>query len=583
MFLRKKWVSFSLGRPANRKPLNLHWSAIKCFATCFRFSTVCLGSKQLQSSHSDCDQVREYESSLTSEIYTTGTTNASFAKLDDITSIEKMNTDQDALLDVEDEESWRNKLMFKYEFTKTPRHLTWAQLGHEVECLEMKIDLDKHRPEEIYRVSFWYLNRRQRTRTLIFHADNDASESEGLTDLLAAIGTCLSRPEVHRTIRFDNGKGEYRELNLRKTSRYTSDVTLAFRPEVRYNMYERAQRALEAQVIAQQITASRREPWSGASQQPPLPNTPPALSPPATPSSTPLRDSSSSPSPPSPPSPTPTHHRHDPCGTTEPPVPPARPPGVFGDAMVWGFHPALMDPEYRDPPDPPGTYHLTLSSHALCCVVNRALERLLVRPLGEFYRPSRVTANAVVSEGEDVGLSHAVRGWLGAEGRRFPHYTPLEAVQSHWLGPEAPFHLTAIICRLRSLGNLTRKNPELLSWWSVRMRDSAMALRNLRAKMLGAGPSTLFLPASFYPTINQMLPREQRKRFKTHVSLAGLLGYNDETKNLSLGSKLDCPTALLSSELKTEKNVKRKTKSKERRTNLTKRTRHSKKKLVKRG
>eukprot|EP00759_Apiculatamorpha_spiralis_P021943 PhF_6_TR26383/c0_g1_i1/m.38062 len=397
-------------------------------------------------------------------VYNVGAESSVFQKIDEVTSAAKQENMDNALIDLDEETTWKNKMMFKYEFKRAPKHLTWAQLGKEVECLDCVIDLDSHRPEELYTISFFYRHSQSRKRELVFKATNDVSYSEGLTDLLAAMGSCLSRSDVHRTIRFDDGRGEYREVNIRKNAKFTSDVMIAFRPAVKYNMFERLEEGKAAEAA--------------------------------------------------------------------------------GEAH-WGFHPKLMDPEYRDLEDPEGTYHIQLSAHALSCVVNRALERLLVRPLKDFYRPSQVASSTTVKDEEEVGLVHAVKGWLGCEERKYPHYTPLEAMQANWLGDEAPFHLTAIIVRLRELTNLKKKNPETISWLSVRMRDTSIAMRNTRAKMLGAGPSPLFLPNSFNPTVNQLLPKDQRRRLKSTVSIAGALGYNDQTKNLGMASKLDDPLAKL--------------------------------------
>lgn len=428
---------------------------------------------------------------VTATVYSLGASSSEFSKLDDITTAEKEDPSLNALVDVEDEVTWKNKCMFKFEFRRTPKHLTWAQLGREVDCLDCSIEPDPHRPEEIFAISFYYRNLEKRTRTQIFHAVNDVSHAEGLTDLLAAIGTCLSRGDVHRTIRFDDGKGCYREINLRKTAKFTSDIILAFRPAVKYDQYKQVEEGAKREKIENGKDGGDTTPRSVAE-------------------------------------------------------------GVSPEES-WGFHPTLMDPEYRDLEDPKGTYHLTMSAHAFSNVVNRALERLIVRPLKDFYRPSQVSAAATVGEGEEVGLSHAIRGWLGMEVRKYPQYTPLEALQANWLGDEAPFHMTAIICRLRELSNMTKKNPETVSWLSVRMRDTSVALRNVRAKRLGAGPSSLFLPHSFNPSVNQLLPKHQRRRLKSHVSVAGMLGYSDQTKNIGMGSVLDEPLSKLTERTEEEK------------------------------
>ena len=491
-----------------------------------------------------------------SKIFKLGTRSSKFTLLDEITSEEKLDQEDRSLLDVKDEQSWRYKLMFKYEFMKPPLHLSWMQLGREVECLECIIEPDNARPEEIYRLSFWYKNYETRTRSCIFTIENDVSQSEGFTDLLGAVGSCLSRAEVHRTLRFDNGKGEYREINLRKSSKYTSEILLAFRPSVQYDMYHRAEQRLALEQKKEKYFSTLNAPWlrSCESTEAPMqlkiestrsniPIPPPEVRPSDLDAGdvdtvTLLRKNVS------PRAYRPRQKRGQ--GAVKPEnswffksemkisVPDldstARNPESAG--FFWGFHPSLMDPEYRDNEDPPGTYHMVLSAHALSSVLNRALERLVVRPLKDFYRPSQIASVATVGVDEDVGVLQAVRGWLGVESRRYPHYTPLEAIQANWLGDEAPFQLVAIVNRLRELTYLTRKNLESLSWWSVRMLDTSVAMRNLYAKSLGAGPSPLFLPSSFSPTINQMLPKTERRRILTNFSLAGVLGYRDETKYL---------------------------------------------------
>merc|ERR1712000_24451 len=136
---------------------------------------------------------------------------------------------------------------------------------------------------------------------------------------------------------------------------------------------------------------------------------------------------------------------------------------------TWGFHPKMMDPEYRDTDDPAGTYHMTLSAHALTFVILRAVERLICRPIKDFYRPSQIARTQTISNSEDVGVTRAVMGWVGFDERtRYPHFTPLDAIQEHWFGADAPFSLQAIIIKLRELTYLKPQNPEFLSWLSVR-------------------------------------------------------------------------------------------------------------------
>lgn len=377
--------------------------------------------------------------------------------LDDIEThiAEHVTGRNEALVPVVDEEMWKNKLMFVHKFKKTPKHLTWKELGQEIESLDCIIELDDHRPEELYRMNFYFCNKRDGTRDLIWTAGNDISFAEGLTDLLGAVGSCLGRADVHRTIRFDDGKGNLRDLNIRKNSRYTSEVMLAFRPPVTYNMYEHH---------------GENNKWQQEMDDAGLP--------------------------------------------------------------TWGYHPSLQDPEYRDVDDPAGTYHLALSAHALTFVVLRAIERLCERPLKDFYRPSQLAKTIRKTNTEDVGITHAVMGWLGAEERLYPHFTPLEAIDGHWLGPDAPFNLTSIVNKLREMTYLGKRNPEFHSWLSVRRRDSHLATRNLTAKLLGAGASPLFTPLSHNPTLNVMLPKHQRRRIQATVSLAGSIGMPDETRKI---------------------------------------------------
>lgn len=361
-----------------------------------------------------------------------------------------------AIVSVEEENRFKNKLMFHAKFKKTPKHLTWKELAQEIETLDCELDLDPNRPEEVYRMSFFFVHKRSGRRQLVWSASNDVSYSEGLTDLLAAVGSCLGRADVHRTIRFDSGKGEMRDLNIRKNSRYTSEVMLAFRPPTRYDMYERAEatNAWEKDMEEKQLST-----WAG-------------------------------------------------------------------------FHPSLMDPEYRDTDDPLGSYHMCLSAHAFSFVILRAIDRLLARPLKDFYRPSQVARTQPVSSSEDLGIVHAVLGWLGVEERVYPHYAPMEAVQDNWFGADAPFTLVAIVNKLREMTYLKRQNPEFQSWLATRRRDTAVAVRGIRAKLLGVGSSRLFMPTSYDPTVNRLLPKSQQRTIKAKVSIAAALGMPDQTKHI---------------------------------------------------
>ena len=360
-----------------------------------------------------------------------------------------------ALVLIEEEERWKHKLMFECGFLKTPKHLTWKELGEEIECLDCTIEPDDDQPEEIYHMKFYFCNSITGKRSIIFNATNDVSCAEGLTDFMAACGSCLGRADVHRTVRFDDGKGTVQDINIRKTSRYTSDVQLAFRPAVTRNVY-------------QQLEATRE--WKNKQEAQGL--------------------------------------------------------------STWGFHPSLMDPEYQDIDNPEGTYHMCLSAHALSYIMNRAIERLISLPLSSFYRPSQVQRTLRVRKTEHLGIVKAINGWLGFDEAEYPHFTPMEAVQNHWLGADSPFTLTAIVYRTREMAYLKKKNPEFLSWKSCRDRDASIAVRNIRAKLLGTGPSTLFAPLSHNSTIKHLLPKYQQRDIVSRVSLAGMLGLPDETKKI---------------------------------------------------
>jgi hypothetical protein len=304
-------------------------------------------------------------------------------------------------------------------------------------------------------MTFFFVHKASRTRNPVWTATNDVSHSEGLTDLLAAVGSCLGRADVHRTLRFDDGQGTTRDMNIRKNSRYTSEVVLAFRPSTTYDIYSRteAQDDWETQMDEQGVS-------------------------------------------------------------------------------TWGFHPGLMDPEYRDVEDPVGTSHIHLSAHAFSFVVLRAIERLVSRPLKDFYRPSQIARTVKVSKEEDIGLTRAVMGWVGFDDQLYPHMTPIDAVQDHWLGADAPFTLVAMMNKLREMTYLQSRNPEFQSWLSVRHRETAIAARNVRAKLLGVGASRLFVPLSYDATVNRLLPKPQQRIIKANVSVAAVLGMPDETRRL---------------------------------------------------
>lgn len=380
-----------------------------------------------------------------------------FRRIDDVESeVVEMQIGRDnAVVPVADEDAAKHRLMFVEKFVKTPKHLTWQELEYEMDSLDCEIDMDEHRPEEIFTLSFSFVNKARGIRDKVWSARNDVQHSEGLTDLLAALGSCLGRADVHRTVRFDDGQGTTREVNIRKNSRYTSEVVIAFRPSVVYDIYSRTEEQKEYETEMSSAGMS-----------------------------------------------------------------------------TWGYHPSLMDPEYRDAEDPVGTYHLTLSAHALTAIVVRAFDRLLARPLKDFYRPSQIARTVKVSTREDIGATHAMLGWLGMEPLKYAHFTTMEAIQHHWFGPDAPFQLTAIINKLREMCYLKKQNPELRSWLSGRRQDTAFALRNIQAKLLGAGASPLFQPMGHHSTINRLLPKPQQRRLTANVSLAAAFGLPDETRRL---------------------------------------------------
>ncbi|EAN92808.1 hypothetical protein C3747_12g444 [Trypanosoma cruzi] len=388
-----------------------------------------------------------------------------FRRIDDVESevIEALSRPDDAVVPYEEEEKWKHKLMFVHKFKKAPKHLTWRELGEEIECLDCVIDMDEHRPEEIFTISFYFTDKNSGTRDMVWKARNDVSFSEGFTDMLAAIGACLGRASVHRTIRFDDAMGTTRDISIRKVSRYTSDIIIAFRPAESYNKYERK---------FEQDEYERSMAEQGMS--------------------------------------------------------------------TWGFHPSLMDPEYNtlDFEDPPGTYSTVISAHAFSFIYLRAINRLLSRPLADFYRPSQLMRTAKVRTEDDLGLIHAMKGWMGIEEQVYPHYTPIEAIQEHWLGKDAPFSLVAMVNKLREMTYLKRQNPEFQSWLSIRHHDTHIALRNIGLKLLGVGASTLFVPASHNETVNRMLPKSQQRCLESRFSLNALFGVPDETRKLGEFRKL---------------------------------------------
>ncbi|SCU67797.1 uncharacterized protein TEOVI_000859700 [Trypanosoma equiperdum] len=406
-----------------------------------------------------------------------------FRRIDEVESevVEAISQSDSSLVPYDEEEQWKHKLMFVHKFRKSPKHLTWRQLGEEIECMDCIIDMDKHRPEEVFTISFYFTDKKTGTRDVVWTARNDVSHSEGLTDLLAAIGACLGRADVHRTIRFDDGMGVTRDISIRKLSRYTSDVTVAFRPPEKYNKYARK---------------SERD-------------------------------------------------EYEQSATVE-------------DRSTWGFHPALMDRDYTalDYEDPSGTYVIALSAHAFSYIILRCINRLLERPMKDFYRPSQLMRTAKVRMHDTVGVSHAVKGWMGIEELIYPHYTPVEAIQEHWLGKDAPFSIVAIINKLREMTYLKKENPELRSWLSVRHYDTHTAIRNLKVKMLGVGASSLFLPVSHNPTVNRLLPRSQQRRLESSFSLNAVLGMPDETRQIDEFKKItgcECTNEIGDTKSSTEK------------------------------
>ncbi|RNF23813.1 uncharacterized protein Tco025E_02714 [Trypanosoma conorhini] len=388
-----------------------------------------------------------------------------FRRIDEVESdvIETMSQPDDAVVPYDAEEKWKHKLMFVHKFKKTPKHLTWRELGEEIECLDCIIDVDEHRPEEIFTISFYFTDKKTGARDMLWRARNDVSASEGFTDLLAAVGACLGRASVHRTIRFDDAMGTTRDISIRKMSRYTSDITIAFRPAESYNKYARKSEQDEYEQSAAEEGMS-----------------------------------------------------------------------------MWGFHPTLMDPEYNalDFQDPPGTYTTAISAHAFSFIYLKAINRLLSRPLKDFYRPSQLMRTAKVRTEDDLGLVHAMKGWMGIEEQVYPHYTPIEAIQEHWLGKDAPFSLVAMVNKLREMTYLKRQNPEFQSWLAIRRQDTHVALRNIGLKLLGVGASTLFVPAAHNETVNRLLPKSQQRRLESRFSLNALLGVPDETRHISEFKKL---------------------------------------------
>eukprot|EP00758_Cryptobia_borreli_P018303 Tbor_TRINITY_DN668_c0_g1::TRINITY_DN668_c0_g1_i1::g.1599::m.1599 len=381
-----------------------------------------------------------------------------FRRIDDVESdiMEDIEARDDAVVLFAEEEKWKHKLMFNYQVKKTPKHLTWKELGQEIECMDCVFELDKHRPEEKFNISFYFMDKKNGIRDRVWSADNDISYSEGFTDLMAAVGSCLGRADVFRTVRFDNGNGTTRDITIRKKSQFTSEILMSFRPEQKYDVYDRQK---------EQDDYEKAMVEEGGSH--------------------------------------------------------------------WGFHPQLMDPEYRDKDDPVGTYTISLSAHSLSCIMLRGIERLIEKPMHEFYRPSQVARTSKVAKSEEIGLGHAMKGWLGIETQIYPHYTSIEALQEHWLGADAPFSLVAIVNKMREMTYLKKKNPEFQSWLSVRRYDTALAIRNVSVKMLGAGASTLFVPRTHNATVNQLLPKCDRRRLESRVSINALLGMPDETRKIA--------------------------------------------------
>ena len=395
-----------------------------------------------------------------------------------------------AIVAHDDEYHWKNKLMFSYDFVKAPKHLSWQDFGKEVECLECTISPDFDRPEQIYHVKFFFKNRANNEAECIFDASNDVSLGEGLSDLLASIGTCLTRAEVHRTVRFYSGPMKWREMNIQKTSRYTSQVTIAFRPWCNKVKTLGEKNRISAQRRKENIKYALAKFHSFRNSQANLDQEKKVV---------------------------PSYKKF-----------PSRKPADIARQSLnpWGYHDALLDHENIEK-DPVGTYHLTISSHALACAVIRALEVLIQQPLKLFYRPSQHFHSQKLSSYESTGISHAVQGWLGFEDKVYPHYTPLEAIQGNWFGQDAPFHVTALFCKIRELAGLKKRNPETLSWLSVRYADSVVALRNAVAKLEGVGRSRLFNPTSYSASVNSMLPKDHRRELRTRMSLSGFLGFPD--------------------------------------------------------
>ncbi|KAG5495452.1 hypothetical protein GH5_03113 [Leishmania sp. Ghana 2012 LV757] len=382
-----------------------------------------------------------------------------FRRIDDVESeiIENLKNVEEALVTYDEEEAWKHKLMFECKFRKTPKHLTWRELGEEIECMDCVIELDEHRPEELFTILFYFTVKKTGTRDLVWSARNDVSYSEGFTDLLAAVGACLGRSDVHRTIRFDDGVGCTRDITFRKRSRYTSDVYVAFRSPEKYNKFQRKEEKDEYEASMESRGMS-----------------------------------------------------------------------------MWGYHPSLMDPEFSelDFKDPEGTYTVAISAHSFSFIMLRAIRRLLARPMKDFYRPSQLMRTAKVKTEDEIGFMHALKGWLGVDEQLYPHYTPIEALQDHWLGKDAPFSLCAIVNKLREMNYLKKENPEFQSWLSVRNHDTHLAIRNMGVKLLGVGASTLFVPVSHNATVNRLLPKPQQRRLESRFSLNAVLGLPDETRNL---------------------------------------------------
>jgi hypothetical protein len=399
------------------------------------------------------------------ELHNQSTNTVEFRRIDDIESdiVEDLAGRGDAVIPYADEETWKHKLMFQYKFSKTPKHLSWKELGQEVECMDCTIEPDPHRPEELFTISFFFVDRQRGTRDAVWSARNDVATSEGLTDLMAAIGSCLGRSDVFRTIRFDDAQGTTRDVCFRKKSRYTSDIQLSFRPAVKYNLYERKEQndAWETQMTNEGMS-------------------------------------------------------------------------------TWGFHPTLMDPEFvaDEGKDPEGTYTVSLSTHAFAFVLLRSMERLLARPMKDFYRSSQLQRTVKVAKEDDIGLSHALKGWMGIDERVYPHFTPIDAIQEHWLGKDAPFTMVSMVNKLREMAYLKRRNPEFQSWLSVRKRDTSLAIRNTTLKLMGTGASTLFVPVGHSATVNRLLPKHQQRRIESKVSINAVLGMPDETRRLGEFKKI---------------------------------------------